>query len=142
MLGQIATGIDPIAEKRAEKMRQITLNDVFNDYIHVRKWLKHNTLYNYKKVLATVSLAGLINPFLASPKRRQQAATLRWDQVDLNAKTLTVLDTKNHESHTLPLSSYLYELLLSRSQKGLTGMFFLVREQQIILLSHVSKWLM
>lgn len=49
LLGQIATGIDPVAEKRAEKMRQITLNDVFNDYIQVRKSLKHNTLYNYKK---------------------------------------------------------------------------------------------
>ncbi len=37
--------------------------------------------------------------------RRQEAATLRWDHVDLGAKTLTVLDTKNHESHTLPLSN-------------------------------------
>ena len=31
--------------------------------------------------------------------RRQEAATLRWDQVDLKAKTLTILDTKNHDSH-------------------------------------------
>jgi integrase len=38
--------------------------------------------------------------------RRQEAATLKWDQIDLIAKTLTVLDTKNHESHTLPLSDY------------------------------------
>lgn len=37
--------------------------------------------------------------------------------MDLKAKTLTVLDTKNHESHTLPLSNFLYELLSSRSQK-------------------------
>ena len=56
--------------------------------------------------------------------RRQEAATLRWDQVDLNAKTLTVLDTKNHESHTLPLSNYLYELLLSRSQKRINEYVF------------------
>ena len=215
LLGQIASGMDPVAEK----MRAMTLNDVFNDYIQVRKSLKHNTLYNYKKVLAT-GFAGWINkPFLAITKdkvakyheklgkergeayanlamrllralfnfaagqyedtqgrslitenpvkrlsqtrawyrverrqsfikahelalwyagveqlqsdvfrdylllilltglRRQEAATLLWEQVDLNAKTLTVLDTKNHESHTLPLSNYLYELLLSRSQK-------------------------
>ena len=219
LLGQIATGIDPVAEKRAEKMRQITLNDVFNDYIQVRKSLKHNTLYNYKKVLATGFASWGDKPFLAITKdkvakhheklgkergeayanlamrllralfnfaagqyedtqgrslitenpvkrlsqtrawyrierrqsfikahelapwyvgvqqlqnevlrdylllilltglRRQEGATLRWDQVDLNAKTLTVLDTKNHESHTLPLSNYLYELLLLRSQK-------------------------
>jgi integrase len=48
--------------------------------------------------------------------RRQEAATLKWEQVDLAAKTLTVLDTKNHESHTLPLSDYLYELLKLRKQ--------------------------
>lgn len=53
LLGQIATGIDPVAEKRAERMREITLNAVFNDYIQVRKSLKHNTLYNYKKVIAS-----------------------------------------------------------------------------------------
>lgn len=226
LLGQIATGMDPVAEKRAEKMRQITLNDVFNDYIHVRKSLKHNTLYNYKKVLAT-GFAGWVNkPLLGITKdsvakhhkklgqehgeayanlamrllralfnfaagqyedsqgkslitenpvkrlsqtrawyrverrqsfikahelaawylgvqqlqsevlrdyllliiltglRRQEAATLRWDQVDLKAKTLTILDTKNHESHTLPLSSYLYELLLSRSQKRINEYVF------------------
>lgn len=68
LLGQIATGMDPVAEKRAEKMRQITLNDVFNDYIHVRKSLKHNTLYNYKKVLAT-GFAGWVNkPLLGITK--------------------------------------------------------------------------
>lgn len=49
--------MDPLAEKRAEKMREMTLNDVFNDYIQVRESLKHNTLYNYKKVLGT-GLAG------------------------------------------------------------------------------------
>lgn len=64
--------------------------------------------------------------------RRQEAATLRWDQVDLNAKTLTVLDTKNHESHTLPLSGYLYELLLSRSQNRINEYVFPVKEQQAI----------
>jgi hypothetical protein len=68
LLGQIATGIDPVAEKRAEKMRQITLSDVFNDYIQVRKSLKHNTLYNYKKVLATGFASWVNKPFLAITK--------------------------------------------------------------------------
>lgn len=218
-IGQIATGIDPIAEKQGMKINNMTLNDVFNDYKKARKSLKHNTLYNYERVL-NVAFSGWGNkPFLSITKdkvakhheklgkesgeayanlamrllralfnfaagqyedaqgrslvienpvkrlsqtrawyrverrqtfikahelapwyagvqqlengtlrdyllliiltglRRQEAATLRWDQVDLKAKTLTVLDTKNHESHTLPLSNYLYELLSSRSQK-------------------------
>jgi integrase len=218
VIGQIATGINPIAEKQALKINSITLDEVFNDYKQARKSLKHNTLYNYERVL-TIAFAGWGNkPLLSITKdkvakhheklgkengkayanlamrllralfnfaagqyedaqgkalitdnpvkrlsqtrawyrverrqtfikvhelapwymgvqqlqnevlrdylllilltglRRQEAATLRWDQVDLTAKTLTVLDTKNHESHTLPLSNYLYELLLSRSQ--------------------------
>lgn len=219
VIGQIATGIDPIAEKQSMKINNMTLNDVFNDYKKARKSLKHNTLYNYERIL-NVAFAGWGNKsFLSITKdkvakhheklgkesgeayanlamrllralfnfaagqyedaqgrslvienpvkrlsqtrawyrverrqtfikahelalwyagvqqlenetlrdyllliiltglRRQEAATLRWDQVDLKAKTLTVLDTKNHESHTLPLSNYLYELLSSRSQK-------------------------
>lgn len=218
-IGQIATGIDPIAEKQGMKINSMTLNDVFNDYKKARKSLKHNTLYNYERVLnvafygwgnksflsitkdkvakhheklgkesgeayanlAMRLLRALFNfaagqyedaqgrslvienpvkrlsqtrawyrierrqtfikahelaPWYAGVQqlenetlrdyllliiltglRRQEAATLRWDQVDLKAKTLTVLDTKNHESHTLPLSNYLYELLSSRSQK-------------------------
>jgi integrase len=226
IIGQIATGVDPIAEKRTAKMNTITLNEVFDDYTKARKSLKHNTLYNYKRVL-TIAFAGWgSKPFLSITKdkiakhheklgkengeayanlamrllralfnfaagqyedaqgkslitenpvkrlsqtrawyrverrqsfikahelapwymgvqqlqnevlrdylllilltglRRQEAATLRWDQVDLTDKTLTVLDTKNHESHTLPLSNYLYELLLSRSQRKINDYVF------------------
>jgi integrase len=226
IIGQIATGINPIAEKQALKVNNITLDEVFNDYKLARKSLKHNTLYNYERVL-TIAFASWGNkPFLSITKdkvakhheklgkengeayanlamrllralfnfaagqyedaqgkalitenpvkrlsqtrawyrverrqtfikahelapwytgvqqlqnevlrdylllilltglRRQEAATLRWDQVDLTAKTLTVLDTKNHESHTLPLSNYLYELLLSRSQEKVNDYVF------------------
>lgn len=52
--------------------------------------------------------------------RRQEAAKLEWQQVDLRAKTLKVTDTKNKESHILPLSDYLYELLSAR-KKNSTG---------------------
>jgi integrase len=44
--------------------------------------------------------------------------------VDLKAKTLTILDTKNHDTHTLPLSSYLYELLLNRFQNKINDYVF------------------
>ena len=51
---------------------------------------------------------------LFSGLRRQEAATLRRENVDLKAKTLTVIDTKNHEDHTLPLSDFLCSLMESR----------------------------
>lgn len=46
--------------------------------------------------------------------RRQEASKMRWADVDLNGKTFTVHDTKNGDSHTLPMSDYLYELFLRR----------------------------
>ena len=226
LIGQIATGVDPIAEKRTDKMRGVTLNEVFNDYIQVRKTLKQTTLKNYQQILSKafdnwgnkplVSItkdkiakhheklgkehgeayanlamrvlralfnfaAGqyedsegrsliLENPvkrlsqtrawyrierrqtfikshelavwyqavnqvqnqtlkdylllILFSGLRRQEAATLKWDQVDLAAKTMKVLDTKNHEPHTLPLSDFLYEILRKRKQTQINGYVF------------------
>lgn len=43
--------------------------------------------------------------------RRQEAATLKWTDVGLTGKTLTVHNPKNRRNHTLPLSDYLYELM-------------------------------
>tara|TARA_R110002126_G_scaffold273866_1_gene418516 strand:- start:39538 stop:40794 length:1257 start_codon:yes stop_codon:yes gene_type:complete len=218
MLGKIAMGIDPVAEKQTEKMRELTLNAVFNDYIHVRKSLKASTLTNYKQIINKAFLNWGNKPLLSITKdsvarhhkklgqlhgeayanlsmrvlralfnfaagqyedaegrtlipenpvkrlsqtrawyrikrrqtfikshelsawyqaleqlqnktfrdylllilltglRRQEAATLTWDQIDFADKTLKILDTKNHEPHTLPLSDFLYELLNERKQ--------------------------
>lgn len=218
LLGQIASGLDPLAEKRAEKMRQVTLKEVMADYVKARKSLKPKTLYDYQRVLdiafanwkskplisitkdkvaklheklgqergqAYANLAMRVlralfnfaagqyedsegrslvtdNPvkrlsqtrawyrverrqtfikahelgywyagvqnlknetlrdylllILFTGLRRQEAAKLEWKQVDLKAKTLKVTDTKNKESHTLPLSDYLYELLSVRKE--------------------------
>lgn len=216
MLGQIAMGIDPIAEKRAAQMRQVTLNDVFNEYIQTRKTLKASTITNYKQILTKAFSSWANKPLISITKdkiakhheklgeahgeayanlamrvlralfnfaagqyedsqgkslvlenpvkrlsqtrawyrierrqtfikshelapwykgleqlsnhtlkdylllvlftglRRQEAATLKWEQVDLIAKTLTIVETKNNESHTLPLSDFLYTLLQQR----------------------------
>jgi integrase len=47
--------------------------------------------------------------------RRQEAAALTWDAVNLENRTLTVRETKNHENHTLPVPDYLHELLSARN---------------------------
>jgi integrase len=46
--------------------------------------------------------------------RRNEAATLKWETVDLPAKMLTITKTKNYEAHVLPLSDYLYDMLMRR----------------------------
>lgn len=56
--------------------------------------------------------------------RRQEAAKLRWDQIDFKSRTLTITDTKNHEVHTLLLSDYLHNLLLNRHKKATSPYVF------------------
>lgn len=48
--------------------------------------------------------------------RRQEAASIKWrEQIDFEAKTLTIYDTKNHQPHTLPLSDFLLDMLVRRT---------------------------
>lgn len=47
LMGKIATGIDPVAQKHQEKTQTITLQEVFDAYLQTRKDLKLKTLYDY-----------------------------------------------------------------------------------------------
>jgi integrase len=220
LLGQIASGIDPLAEKHTAKMREVTLQEVMQDYLQARKSLKPKTLYDYNRVLTIAFVAWKNKPLISITKdkvtklheklgkengeayanlamrvlralfnfeagqyegsqgkslitenpvkrlsqtrawyrierrqtfiksheladwyaavknlgnetlrdyllfilftglRRQEAAKLKWNQVDLKSKLFRIIDTKNREPHTLPLSDYLYEILLVRYQNA------------------------
>jgi integrase len=61
-----------------------------------------------------VTVADWLLLMMLTGLRRGEAQQLRWSDVDLRGKTLTVRDTKNHEDHTLPLADYLLKLLESR----------------------------
>lgn len=56
--------------------------------------------------------------------RRNEAAKLRWADVDLSAKTLIVRDPKNRRDHTLPLSDYLFDLLSRRKAGAINDYVF------------------
>lgn len=67
-------------------------------------------------------LAGTVRDYLLflllTGLRRGEAAHLTWDRVDLEARTFTIADPKNHQPHTLPLSDYLQALLAARPRSG------------------------
>jgi integrase len=46
--------------------------------------------------------------------RREEAAQLKWENVDFNSRTFKVIDTKNRDDHELPITKFLYELLRRR----------------------------
>lgn len=56
--------------------------------------------------------------------RKEEAACMTWTNVDLQAKTLTVIDTKNNLDHTLPLSLFLYYLLQRRKNSAVNEYVF------------------
>lgn len=51
LLGQIATGIDPIAERKERKVRGVTLKETFDAYLTARKSLKPTTVLDYNRVM-------------------------------------------------------------------------------------------
>ena len=50
--------------------------------------------------------------------RREEGLGLQWKDVDFKAKTLTVPDPKNRQPHTLPLSTFLFDLLKNRQDSN------------------------
>lgn len=64
--------------------------------------------------------------------RRQEAAILKWSDIDLNDWFLTLTDTKNREPLTLPLTEFIFDLLRSRKAIQTQNMFLPEIAKQII----------
>lgn len=56
--------------------------------------------------------------------RQSEAAGLLWESVDFNNEVFTVMDTKNHTDHMLPLTEYLINLLKNRQNKSTSVFVF------------------
>jgi integrase len=74
--------------------------------------LQHATFRDYLRLLL---LTGL---------RKQEAATLQWQQIDFIEKTLLITDTKNAQPHLLPLSDFLHTLLQQRQRDAVNHWVF------------------
>ncbi len=68
LLGQIARGIDPLTEKRANKSREVTLKEVADAYFVACKSLKLQTLYGYNHVLNIAFAHWLNKPLMSITK--------------------------------------------------------------------------
>lgn len=54
ILGELAVGKDPTAERKAAEVMKITLAEAFSDYLNTRKDLKPGTIKDYKRVMTEV----------------------------------------------------------------------------------------
>jgi integrase len=219
LLGAIATGRDPMAERKQAKVGAVTLGEAFTEYLSVRSELRPKTVKEYQRVMgisfgdwrkrplleitgdmvgkrhavlgerygkawanlsmrvlralfnfaaANYEVGGkalvlgnpvkrlsrtrawfrvdrretLIKPHQLRPwmeavlaldnglardylqlvlltgLRRSEALGLKWEDVDLLGRTLTVKSTKNHRDHTLPLPDYLAVLFGAMPRYG------------------------
>ena len=70
VLGQVAIGIDPVAERHKAQLRGITLAEAYRDFLHARKALKPSTRRVYDQAMHTVLKDWLSQPLPAITRRR------------------------------------------------------------------------
>ncbi len=68
VLNQIAEGVNPATEKRAERARAISLAEVFTAFCATRKTLKPKTVYDYTRMLEVAFADWRPRPLLAITK--------------------------------------------------------------------------
>ncbi len=73
LLGRIATGGDPIAEKKLEQIHRITLKEVFRDYLKSRSDLKPKTIYDYTRLIENAFSDWKSKPLLSLKKDKISA---------------------------------------------------------------------
>jgi len=56
--------------------------------------------------------------------RPGEAINLTWDNIDFKNNLLSIKDTKNHEEHTLPLTSFIMDIFKCRKDKSLGSVVF------------------
>jgi integrase len=122
-----------IARYRDEKDRPLILTNPVFTLSEAKTWfaverrqtvIKAHELARWYRAVAALSVKdsgikrSVVRDYLLlllfTGLRRGEAAKLKWADVDLVGKTLTVLDTKNGTDHTLPLSDFLETLLCAR----------------------------
>lgn len=95
-------------------VRKLSLTKSWHRVERRRSLIKEHELGPWFDAVSAIGnpiLRDYLRLLLLTGLRRQEAATLKWADVDLSARTLTIPDPKNREPHTLPLSDYLFGML-------------------------------
>jgi integrase len=87
---------------RIEPRRTYIKNHQLPAWFHGTELLRQETSRDYMHLLLFTGL------------RRSEGSALTWVNVDFEDKTFTIPETKNGRPHTLPMSTYVYELLKRR----------------------------
>ena len=98
-----------IALTPVRKSRLIKKNDLPKWY----KAVSSQSKTRQERIARDIFLIGLFTGL-----RKTEIMSLKWEDVDLRGRTLTVRNTKNHRDHTLPLPDFLVRLFRERKPDG------------------------
>lgn len=70
LLGKIATGGNPIAEKATHELQLTSLQQTFDDFLQARKSLRPRTIYDYTRVMTVAFADWLPRPITAITKEK------------------------------------------------------------------------
>lgn len=94
-------------ERRQTVIRRHQLADWYGGLMRLSEWYPSQQALLWQDYFLLILLTGM---------RRTEAASIRWENVDMKARTFTLHDTKNRDTHTLPMSDAIYSLFEGRQQ--------------------------
>lgn len=101
-----ANPVNVLSETKAwakiDRRQTIIKSHELADWYRAVQGLSNTTIRDYLLLLIFTGL------------RREEAARLRWQNIDFAGRTLTATETKNRKPHTLPLPDFLHAMLAAR----------------------------
>jgi len=109
-------------------VKRLSKTDAWYEVERKDSWIKDDDLPEWFKAVMSLkndssgfkreTVRDYLLLLLFTGLRRGEGASLRWDQVDFKARTFRVLNTKNRKDHTLPMSRFVHDLLISRRESA------------------------
>lgn len=103
-----------LAENPVRRLSEVKAWNKLDRRQGVIKTHELHTWYQAVKKLEYASSRDLLVFLLFTGLRRNEAANLKWSDVDFDAKTIFVKDTKNRVPHMLPITPQIEKILKSR----------------------------
>ena len=110
-------------ERRRTIIKPYQLKEWYRAVITLKECDKESSPHMNNELVADYLLLMLFTGL-----RRTETAKLRWSDIDFQYRTITISDTKNHETHTLPLTDFLFDLLRTRKVSAVNDYVFSGKE--------------
>lgn len=127
LIGKIALGTNPIADRERERMRALTLEQVFDDFLRLRK-LKERTRYDYRRFVAVAFKDWQKRPFVGITKA---AVVERHHKLGTNSG-------EAYANHAMRFLRALFNFAIAQYEDGFGRA--LITENPVLRLTQTRAW--